>query len=100
MTGYKADHDLVVEVLRGTEVLSCFPDGLPHDPVLFRAACEAAADKVPFIRQSFNKNRQDERNIKMRLAEAITYRNKWYRDNLPKGASNVAFRGEFVTKGN
>lgn len=93
-----ADRDLVIEVLRSTEVLSCFPDGLPHDPVMFRLACEAAADKVPFVRNSFHKNKQDSRNINMRLREALTFRNKWYRDQLKAGTQDAGFKVEFVSK--
>jgi len=79
-----ADHDLVVEVLSKTEVMSCFPDDLYNDPALFHQACHAAANKVPFVVSSFHKRKLATRQIEMRMQEAITFRNKWYRDNLKR----------------
>ena len=95
MTMYKADKALVVEILRSTDVMTCFPDNLPHDPVLFLSACHAAANKVPFIRTSFHNNQWDTLNISTRLAEALTYRNKWYRDHLGKDVVDAGFKVEF-----
>lgn len=84
-----ADVDLVADVLSKTEVLSCFPDDLPHDPVIFRQACIEAAENVPFTIHSFNKSKFVTRRIEARLQDAIVYRNKWYRDQLRANAVNV-----------
>ncbi len=78
----KADHDLVVEVLSRTDPLSAFVEGFA-DTVHFRLACEAAADAVPFTYDSFDKAIVKDRKLRERLLEALHYRDKWYRDNLP-----------------
>lgn len=76
------DLQTYVRVLRNVEVESCFPDGMPQRPDLFIGACYAATEAVPlndapegaFNRQAY---------VAQRLTDAVAYRNRWYRLNLP-----------------
>lgn len=71
-----------VHVLGSVDTMSCFPDGMPRDPVLYNVACVEAAHAVPlndapagaFNRQAY---------VAQRLQEAVDFRNRFYRANLP-----------------
>ena len=76
------DQETYVHVLRNVEPLSCFPSGVAEDPSLFMRACYAATEAVPLNDApagAFNRHAY----VVERLQEAVEYRNKFYRLNLP-----------------
>lgn len=81
------DLNLYLHVLRTVEPMSCFAGGVTSDPELFQRACYEAAYAVPMTISSLVNKHIATREISERLQEAVAYRNRWYRDNLPATGS-------------
>lgn len=76
------DQATYVHVLRNVEPLSCFPEDSVPDQMLFMRACYAATEAVPMNDApagAFNRHAY----VAQRLQEAVDYRNRFYRLNLP-----------------
>lgn len=76
------DRETYVDVLSRIEPHTCAIDGISLDPVLFKVACLEATQAVPLNDApagAYNR----ERYVRERLADAVAYRNRWYRLNLP-----------------
>lgn len=75
------DQQVYAGVLFSTEVESCFPEGMPRDPLTFRLACIEATKLVP-LNDGPRGAWAREAYARQRLLEAIQARNKWYRENV------------------